>query len=93
MGYVVVDMNRRTKLRHPNTRTEYYLTEASAKAARTRFMATGHYERLEVMSVDDYLKQVPVVTVRNMMSGKPVQIRADEAGGCTDPSTNRYWEM
>ena len=34
-----------------------------------------------------------MVTVPNLMSGKPVEIRESEAGGCCDPSTERYWSM
>ena len=33
------------------------------------------------------------VTVRNMMTGKPVEIDSREAGGPCDPSTERYWSM
>jgi hypothetical protein len=33
------------------------------------------------------------VTRHNLMTGKPFQIRADEAGTCVDPSTERYWSM
>ena len=35
----------------------------------------------------------PLVTVFNLMTGKPVQIRKSEKGGCTDPSTERYHSM
>ena len=33
------------------------------------------------------------VIVTNLMSGKPCVIRESEAGGCCDPSTERYWSM
>jgi hypothetical protein len=32
-------------------------------------------------------------TVVNLMSGKPVQIEADQRGGPCDPSMERYWSM
>lgn len=34
-----------------------------------------------------------MVTVKNCLSGQPVQIRRADRGGCTDPSTERYHSM
>jgi hypothetical protein len=34
-----------------------------------------------------------MVEVKNLMTGLPVLIRKDAVGGCTDPSTERYWTM
>lgn len=33
------------------------------------------------------------VTVKNLMSGKDVQLSLDQVGGPCDPSTERYWSM
>lgn len=33
------------------------------------------------------------VIVHNLMSGAPVEIDADDRGGPTDPSMERYWTM
>lgn len=33
------------------------------------------------------------VTVKNMMTGKDVQIRAEDRGGVCDPSQERFWSM
>ena len=33
------------------------------------------------------------VTVRNLMTGKDVEIDSRDAGGPCDPSTERYWSM
>ena len=32
-------------------------------------------------------------TVRNMMTGNPVQIREEDRGGVCDPSQERFWSM
>ena len=33
------------------------------------------------------------VTVKNLMSGQDVQIRAEDRGGVCDPSQERFWSM
>lgn len=74
--------------------TKQYKTEAAAKAQLTR-MTKGLRFRLvegewDVMPYEDYLKIEPKVTVTNLMSGKPVELKLSEVGGCCDPSTERY---
>ena len=34
-----------------------------------------------------------MITVNSLMSGNPVEIRKQDRGSCTDPSTERYWSM
>lgn len=46
-----------------------------------------------IVSKLDFDKNDVIVTVKNLVSGKPVQIRKSEQGTCCDPSTERYWSM
>ena len=46
-----------------------------------------------VVSKLDFDKNDVIVTVKNLLSGKPVQLRQSEVGTCVDPSTERYWSM
>jgi len=85
MGYVVVDTASKCCVRHPRTGKELYHTESAAKAAMTRFIKKSMqsyqfgntYSQMEVMSVAQYDTQVPSITVKNLMSGTDVVIRAD----------------
>lgn len=92
MAYVVVNSRTRTAIARRNGMMTYE-TEAAARAARTRLAATGEFSGLEVMGFEAYHRQLPTVTVTNLMSGKPVQIPADQVGGACDPSQERYWSM
>lgn len=86
-----------------------YDTERGAKAALTRarkgaglrYMCSFGYGRLKgekldklaVATMAEFNELDGWTTVKNMMSGKEVKIRESEVGGCTDPSTERYWSM
>ena len=72
------------------------------KSGSMRYMCSFGYGRmkadgiakLDVCTLSHFYENVDkTVTVKNLMSGKPVQIRASERGGCCDPSTERYWSM
>ena len=73
----------------------YYPTERGAKIACSRLNKEyGNVPQWVVMSRADYSAgHDPMVTVYNLMSKKPVQIRRSEVGGPCDPSTERYWCM
>ena len=94
MSWVVVDVNTRLKVRNPRSGAEIYHTLTSAKRAATRLsklLYAGDAMALEVMDYPTYVKQVPMTTVYNLMTQKPVSIRADQVGTCVDPSTETYW--
>lgn len=96
--FVIVDSATRCKFTHPKTFVEYYKTERAAKSAITRIsklLANWGREvpSFEVMETAAYRAQVPMITVTNLMTGKPVTIPADQRGSCCDPSTERYWSM
>lgn len=100
MSFVVVDMSTRCAVRHPRTGRTTYSTEASARAAKTRFVREDmdaylnhtKYPRTdyEVMTSDAYRAQVPMITVKNLISGKDVQIPADTPWSCR-PDSDSYW--
>lgn len=92
MSYVVVNVDSKVRVRHPRTGRETYRTKAAADAALTRYCTQAGYTRnmLAVMSYAEYRAQVPMITVINLMSGKPVEIAADTPWSC-NPSSEAYW--
>ena len=79
------------------TYVEYYKTERAAKSAITRIgkLLTKWGDPVpvfEVMDVDAYNSQVPMIWVKNLMTGKPHQIRADTPWSCR-PDSETYWSM
>lgn len=104
MTYVIVDTVSRCAMnlrpRHSVGETRYK-TAAAAKAALTRFNSKVTKAALTnddtvqvgmVMSYDEYVKQRPMKRVKNLMSGKEIEIPADTPA-CCDPSTETYWSM
>ncbi len=103
MSYVI--MNVGTERLHRKA-GEYcdasYKTERAAKGACTRLNREYSGYEMQVANGKDVAQWVvmtyaefdelhnPIVTVFSLMTGKPVQIRKSEKGGCTDPSTERY---
>lgn len=86
----------------------WYETKTSAKAAITRVataaelgkatMALKNF-KAEDWAVEDlevYVKTIKpepkMITVVNLMSGKPIEI-AEDTPRCCDPSTELYWTM
>lgn len=65
---------------------------ASAAMRRAKLGSRQKYPEGEyaVMTLKEYNEQDTMVTVYNLMSGKPVQLRKSEVGGPCDPSTERY---
>lgn len=92
MAHVVVNSRTRTAITRTNGMVTYE-TEAAARAGRTRLLATGRFpDGLEVMGFEAYHRQVPSMKVRNLMTGKEIEIAADTPL-CCDPSSERYWSM
>lgn len=94
MGYVLVNKQTRIKNRNLPRHGGSYETQAAAKAALTRYrggrMSLG--DDWEVMEYQAYLAQVPTTKVRNLMTGKEIEIAADTPL-CCDPSSETYWSM
>ena len=73
-------------------------------SGKMRYMCSFGYGRmnadrvakLDVCTADDFHNKIDYeVEVTPLMSetGKKVKIRKSDEGGCTDPSTERYWSM
>jgi fructose-1,6-bisphosphatase/inositol monophosphatase family enzyme len=93
MVYFLVDKENVYAARENGATLTYY-TERSAKTARTRRINSGTLDaKFEVMSREEFDQLDVMVEVKNLMSGRPVQIRKSDRGGCCDPSTERYWTM
>ena len=57
-------------------------------------MNADRIAKLDVCTSQEFAEKVDYeVEVKNLMSGKTVKIARSEQGGCTDPSTERYWSM
>ena len=87
MGYIVYHINTKRNV-------GWKRSERGAKisvAAWNRRSNGFNYDIMEETEFNE--KYNGYVTVKNMMSGKDVQIRAQDVGGCCDPSTERYWSM
>jgi hypothetical protein len=103
MAYVIVNTETQVRVIYPTTRKAQYETLRAARAAMTRlikidmeaYVSGRKYPRTnyEIMEESAYQAQIPLVKVRNLMSGKEIEIPADQAGTCVDPSTERYWSM
>jgi len=103
MSWVIIDSKTRCKVTFASTGKSIWNTEAAAKSAVTRMMkkdmaryfktngASGKIN-YEILPAADYAAQVPMKTVTNLMSGKPIEIPADTPL-CCDPSSETYWSM
>ena len=69
-----------------------YKTQSAAKSAVTRKWGI-RYPTATVIDSETFKKDQPMVERKNLMSGTTFMIEASQAGGCCDPSTERYWSM
>ena len=100
MMYVVVDKATGVKVTFPRTGKSQYATLRTARAAMTRlvkidmeaYVSGKKYPRTdyEIMDIASYTLQVPMITVTNLMTGQPVQERADTPWSCSVASES-YW--
>lgn len=103
MAYVIVNTETQVRVIYPTTRKAQYETLRAARAAMTRlvkidmeaYVSGKKYPRTnyEIMDMEAYDAQIPMVKVKNLMTGKEIEISAEDAGTCVDPSTERYWSM
>jgi hypothetical protein len=94
MSYVIVDVATRCKVMFRPTRVDSWATERAAKAALTRMVKKTGYLRseLEVMEINAYNAQVPMVERVNLMTKKTYMERADTPNYCS-PASESYWSM
>lgn len=75
----------------PTVRIKSYPTERGAKIARARFNRNAGFDAYRVISFDEFNANDRMVTVTNLMSGNPVEIRESDRGTVCDPSMESYW--
>ena len=72
-----------------------YVTHRGAKNFARKLNEYNNAEVFEVASEEFYFDTLAkrTTTVKNLLSGKDVTISLVDLGGCTDPSTERYFSM
>lgn len=95
MCWVIVDRNTNIKSSEFPRTDAVYTSHHGAKVALTRAINSGRVAsgRYTLVPLTEYELNVPMVVRRNLMTGEEFMIRADQAGGPCDPSTERYWSM
>jgi hypothetical protein len=72
---------------------KWYATESGAKRGKTCSNRNAGHEAYDYASQEDYkTKVVYTKTVKNLMSGKDVEIPSNTPLHC-DPSSETYWSM
>ena len=90
MSYVIVAKGTGLIVTDGPNKTRAYKTFGAAKATRTRLCTKAGWseDQLNIVSRDTYT--APRITVRNLMTGKPVEIDADTHWACRVDS-EAYW--
>ena len=91
MFYIVAKATGLIVTDGPN-RTRAYKTFGAAQGTRTRLCRKAGWtvSELNIVSRDTY--RSPKMTVKNLMSGAPVEIDADTPW-CCNPASETYWSM
>ena len=92
MSYVIVAKGTGLIVTDGPNKTRAYKTHGAAQATRTRLCRKAGWsvDELKIVARDIY--QAPKITVKNLMSGKDVEIAYDTPRSC-DPSSELYWSM
>lgn len=93
MGYVVYEANTGLVVTdNTKNRQKVYRSEAAAQACKTRLSKKNGYQKFELAVCEQ--SQLPRRTkkVRNLMSGKMIEIDVNTPH-CCDPSSETYWSM
>ena len=90
MSYVIVAKGTGLIVTDGPNKTRAYKTFGAAKATRTRLCnkAGWNESQLNIVSRDTY--RAPKITVRNLMTGVPVEIDADTPWACRVDS-EAFW--
>jgi hypothetical protein len=90
MSYVIVAKGTGLIVTDGPVKNRAYKTFGSAQATRTRLCRKAGWseDQLNIVSRDTY--QAPKITVRNLMTGAPVEIDADTPWACRVDS-EAYW--
>lgn len=94
MSFVIYKPETYRIYKFPNGNRAIFDQERTAKGQLTKLRNAGILnDDWKVESYDNWAENEPTVVVKSLMTGKDVQIRKTEVGGCCDPSTERYWTM
>lgn len=94
MGYVVYEVKtgRRVSDLRGQALSKSYKTEAAAEACRTRLVRKQGYQYCELAVTTQELLPKRTRKVRNLMTGKEIDIDVNTPF-CCDPSTETYYSM
>jgi hypothetical protein len=92
MSFVIVAKGTGLIVTDGPNKSRAYKTFGAAKATRTRLCnkAGWNESQLNIIARDTY--KSPKMIVKNLMSGKPVEIDADTPW-CCNPASETYWSM
>ena len=95
MNYVICDKETTIIVKAPNGKS-LHNSVGAAKAALTRMVNSGQVKDRSTVEIHDYQYFCQFIekkkTVKNMMSGRPVEISVNTPH-CCDPSTETYWSQ
>jgi hypothetical protein len=92
MSYVIVAKGTGLIVTDGPNKSRAYKSYGAARATRTRLCKKAGWSAgdLSIVARDTYV--APKITVKNLMSGKPVEIDADTPW-CCNPASETYWSM
>jgi hypothetical protein len=90
MSYVIVAKGTGLIVTDGPNKTRAYKTFGAAKATRTRLCNKAGWSEAELNIIARETYQSPKITVRNLMTGKDVEIDADTPWACRVDS-EAYW--
>lgn len=92
MSYVIVAKGTGLIVTDGPNKTRAYKTHSAALATRTRLCRKAGWSEHELSIVSRATYIPPRVTVKNLMTGKDVEIDADTPW-CCNPASETYWSM
>lgn len=92
MSYVIVARGTGLIVSDGPNKSRRYKTWGAARATRTRLCRKAGYLVGDLSIIDAKYYQAPRITVKNLMSGKDVEIDADTPW-CCRPDSETYWSM
>lgn len=92
MSYVVVAKGTGLIVTDGPNKTRAYKTWGAAQATRSRLCKKAGWSECELSIVSRATYIPPRITVKNLMTGKDVEIDADTPN-CCNPASETYWSM
>ena len=92
MSYVIVSKGTGLIVTDGPNKFRAYKTYSAARATRTRLCKKAGWSAGELSIVTRETYRAPKVTVKNLMTGKPVTIDADTPW-CCNPASETYWSI